>query len=174
MSDKNTKPTTAKDEPKKSKLEQERDEYLAGWQRERADFQNYKKDIDKLLAVQSTRAEDRVLLDVLQLVDYLQMALAHVPAEAQSQPWYAGFTHIQRELERLLGNYDVVAFSPLGEAYDAHQHEAIETVESTAYPAGHVAAVLAPGYRRRDHVIRAARVNVVAESVSETSPPTDS
>ena len=74
----------------------------AGWQRARADYQNLKRRSEEQRAESASIAGDRLLIRVLDLADDFDLAVEHVPEEAQDSPWVEGITAIDRKLRALL------------------------------------------------------------------------
>src|SRR3989344_5472992 len=103
-------------------------EYLAGWQRSRAELDNFKK---RLQTSQHEREEQQLrslLLPLLGLNDNFRAMVAHVPEDLQAHPWVEGATHIAKQLRDILAEFGVVTLEPKGEAFDPRRHEAIEHV----------------------------------------------
>lgn len=135
------------------------DEYLAGWQRERADFQNYKKDAEKRMATIASYAKADCLADFLRIADYFVSALEHAPEEVLSSSWGQGIGHIQREIDRFLENQGVERMQTVGQKFDPALHEAVEEVEGEK--PGRISKEVQAGYTMGDRVLRAAKVKVV-------------
>jgi molecular chaperone GrpE len=101
-----------------------------------------------------------LLLKVLAVADDFDLAVEHVPAEAQGSPWVAGITAIDRKLRALLESEGVTAMDTVGQPFDPREHEAIASEDTTEVPDGTIVRELQRGYRIRDRVLRPALVAV--------------
>jgi molecular chaperone GrpE len=145
-------------------------EYLLGLQRERAEFQNYKRRTAEEREATLGLASDLLLAKVLVLADDFDRAIEARPTVLAGDAWVDGVTAIDRKLRLLLESEGV---SPIdvapGAAFDPHEHEALVNVPSDVHPEGAVVAELQRGYRVRDRVLRPARV-AVAKARDEDAP----
>ncbi len=142
-----------------SKLQQERDEYLAGWQRARADYDNVKKDLDKERASIMEFAHRTLITELLPVVDHFTEAIKYIPADQQSQDWVMGIMHIKKQLDDFLQAEGLERVAQEGDVFDPNIHEAIKT-EEQAGMTDKVVEVVRQGYRFKERLIRAARVVV--------------
>ncbi len=153
----NTQPTT--DAPKddtQAKLE----EYLAGWQRTRAEFANYKKRVEREMSESRQKGALEALAKVLPIIDDFERAMGNIPAELESNPWMNGVTLLLKKFEKLLNEHDVTVMDPVGEPFDPGRHEAIGMDDSDTIESGHVTVTLQKGYVSGDKVVRPALVRV--------------
>lgn len=137
-------------------------EYLAGWQRARADLDNFRKQAARHHSAEQERARAAVIEPLLTLSDNFAAMTQHVPTELQGNAWTTGVLHIARQLESLLATYNVERIAGAGDVFDPHQHEAIEKVADSSQPSGRVVEVVQPGYRVGERVLRPAKVRVAA------------
>lgn len=135
-------------------------EYLDGWQRERAEFANFRRRVDKERDEISQSAAVDVLVKLLPVLDDFDLAIANVPAEKANEEVMKGFQMIHRKLGGLLENTGIKVINPVGEPFDPAQHEALGQDPAGETPAGHVSAVLRKGYLYGAKVLRAALVRV--------------
>jgi molecular chaperone GrpE len=135
-------------------------EYLDGWQRERAEFANFRRRIDKEREELSQSAAVEVLGKFLPVLDDFDLAIANVPADQVNEEVMKGFQMIHRKLVGLLDNAGVKVINPMGEPFDPTQHEALGQDPAGDLPAGHISAVLRKGYSYGNKVLRAALVRV--------------
>ena len=135
-------------------------EYLDSWQRERADFLNYKKRTDK----DREQAHSNAICDVVQkylvILDDLERALKSCPPELESSPWVEGIEHVYRKLLSLLEQEGVKQMIPNQDMFDPIIHEAVVQEENPDRISGQIIEVISPGYLIGDRVIRPARVKV--------------
>jgi len=127
------------------------EEYLAGLQRERAEFANYRR----------RTAEEREA--ILALADDFDLAIEARPEAIAADPWVEGVAAIDRKLRALLESEGVkqIDASP-GTPFDPREHEAIATVPSAEHGEGEIVDEIRRGYRLRDRVVRPALVAVAA------------
>jgi molecular chaperone GrpE len=64
-------------------------------------------------------------------------------------------------MDKILAKFDVVQFSPLGEVFDPHSHDAVFVVSESEHPNNHVGTVMQSGWKIGDRVLRAAKVGIV-------------
>lgn len=134
-----------------------RDEYLAGWQRAKADFINYKKDeLKRLEEVARYGAED-VMRELIVVLDNFDIGLA---ALEKKGPVEKGVYMIRAQIEDILKKrgLEKINMKP-GDPFDPVIAEAIAEGESEL-PAGTVMEEIEAGYRWGDKLIRPARVRV--------------
>ncbi len=145
-----------------AKLKQQVQEYLDGWQRERAEFANYRKRVDNQLKDSYQNASLDLLKKFLPIVDDFERAMTSVPPEIADQPWLNGITLIYRKFQKILDDYGVEAIDPVGQPFDPNRHDAMLRVEDSGLPANTIVEELRPGYCLGDRVIRPALVKVQA------------
>jgi len=140
----------------------EKDEYLLGWQKERADFANYKKQEDERKMIYSEAVRERILSRFLTVIDSFNMAFANREAwEKVDENWRKGVEHIYAQMNNIFEEYGVRPIGEVGEAFDPNIHQSIEMVKTNVKEQDHtVAVVIQKGYKLADRVIRVARVNV--------------
>jgi molecular chaperone GrpE len=130
---------------------------LAGWQRERADFSNYKKRIEQEKADLLNYADAEMIKSILPVVDDMERAFSMVDHKLKSLSWVEGFRQIQRKLQDILRDHGCSEIECLGQPFDPNLHEAV------AYEEGDEGAVISEhrkGYRMKEKVLRVAQVTV--------------
>jgi molecular chaperone GrpE len=143
-----------------SGLKAQAEEYLAGWQRTRAEFANYKKRTDRELSESRQRGALDTLGKILPIVDDFERAMGNIPAELQGNPWTNGVTLLLKKFEKLMAEHEVTVIDPVGEPFDPSRHEAIGMDDSDTVESGHVTVTLQKGYISGDKVLRPALVRV--------------
>ena len=140
----------------------EKEEYLLGWQKERADFANYKKDEDARRAMNSLAMRERILASFLGVMDSFNMAFTNKEAwEKVDANWRKGVEYIYSQMNGVFEEYGVKPVGVEGEDFDPTQHESIDMVVTDKKEDNHkIAVVTQKGYKLGDRVIRPARVNV--------------
>jgi molecular chaperone GrpE len=166
--------TAATPEERTAALQAERDEIKDRMLRIAAEFENFKKRARKAESDAVAEARERVLKDMLEVVDNLERATG---AQAQAGGNGAvdaaavvkGVNLVLRVLQQKLERYEVRPFDAQGQPFDPRLHEAISRVESDV-PAGAVAAELQKGYRVGDRLLRPALVSVSTGGAGKKSP----
>jgi len=140
----------------------EKEEYLTGWQKERADFANYKKQEDDRKGVFSEAMRERILTRFLTVIDSFNMAFANKEAwEKVDATWRKGVEYIYAQMNGIFEEYGVKPIGEEGEAFDPNIHQSIDMVATDQKDLDHkVAEVVQKGYKLGERVMRAARVNV--------------
>ena len=161
----------------KTELEEARgkaDEYLAGLQRERAEFANYKRRTAEEREAMLGLAGEDLIRKVLALADDFDLAIEARPPAIANDPWVEGVVAIDRKLRALLESEGVgqIDATP-GTPFDPREHEAIANVPGTGRPEGEIVSEIRRGYRLRDRVVRPALVTVAAEPENATAAKTD-
>ena len=146
------------------------DEYLAGLQRERAEFANYKRRTSEEREAMLGLASEDLIRKVLALADDFDLAIEARPPAIANDAWVEGVAAIDRKLRALLESEGVrqIDAAP-GTRFDPRQHEAIANVPGTGRPEGEIVNEIRRGYRLRDRVVRPALVAVASEP--ETAQP---
>lgn len=138
----------------KEELRREHDTLL----RTLADFDNYRRRIERDRAGAARSGKRDVILSLLEVLDGFDRALNHIDDAPSSVA--QGVQAIHRNLLGVLERHGVTRFDSLGEPFDPRFHDAIGTVESDEVESGTVADELQRGYRWGDEVLRPARVRV--------------
>ncbi len=143
----------------------EKADYLANWQKERADFINYKKGEDERKKQTLDFAREQFVEELLPVLDAYDMAFSNKDAwEKVDKSWRMGVEYIHSQLLKVLADNGVTEIAPKeGDAADANLHDLIDTVETEDVSKDHtIASVMQKGYKMRDRIIRPARVKVYA------------
>jgi len=142
------------------RIRSERQEFLDGWQRARAEFANYRKRVEREQEEARSRIAGETLVRVLAIMDDLDRALRDRPAEPEAAAWAEGIELIYRKFQALLEAEGVQLIQAEGQAFDPSLHEALSHEESEAHAEGQVIEVVQRGYRIGDRVLRPALVRV--------------
>lgn len=140
--------------------QQQAQEYLDGWQRERAAFANYRRRTDEERGTMARTAAEDVVCQLLPLLDDLDRAVAGVPAEAADHPWVQGVRLVQRKFRQVLEDLGVEEIEATGCQFDPELHEAVTHEESAEFREGEVIGEVLKGYRMGDRVLRCSVVRV--------------
>jgi len=132
-----------------------REDYLAGWKRERADFLNFKKVESERIEKYINITKDELILDFLPVLDNIYLAEKELPKECN---WTKGFLGIKAQIENFLKRQGVQEIDCLNKKFDPHFHEAIEELKDEK--PGMVVEVIQKGYMLNNKVIRPAKVKI--------------
>ena len=158
-----SKLTTQGVEDLKKKLEecqQLRDEYLAGWQRARADFLNYKKGGVEKLGEILKYANENLILKILPILDNFDKAEKEIPDNKKNDKFLAGVLQIKTQFQDFLKNQGVEKIKTIGEKFDSNFQEVVEEVEKKGVESGIVLEEVQKGYKLHGKVIRPAKVKI--------------
>lgn len=140
----------------------EKQEYLDGWQRTKADFVNARKNDEEQKGHLIKFAKEGLINDMLSVVDNFEMAFANKDAwEKVDKNWRLGIEHIHTQFLKVLEEHGLVQFDPKEEQFDPSRHDSIESVVTKDKSKDNtVVEVLQKGYILNDKVIRPAKVKV--------------
>jgi len=136
------------------------DEFSDGWQRERAEFANYRKRMGRDLDTQKTNFKTDIIKKYLAVKDDLERALKNMPESLQEESWINGIILINQKLSSLLDGEGIEPIPAEGQAFDPQIHEAITNEENDEVESGFIIEVVQQGYKLGDRVIRPAKVRV--------------
>jgi molecular chaperone GrpE len=134
---------------------------LEGWQRAAAELANYKRRQEEQLKLQRDRIKGEVLAGVISALDDMDLAFQNVPEELNGQlvGWVEGFRLVQRKLNKVLEEQNVMPISTEGD-FDPTVHEAVSYEESNDHKEGQIIGELRKGYQVGNRVLRPALVRV--------------
>jgi molecular chaperone GrpE len=137
-------------------------EYLDGWQRERAEFFNFKKRMEREASQGGQNAFGNAIRRYLDIADDLARALKNNnrPLEGNGAIWAEGIDLIHRKLIAAFETDGVKMMDTSGKFFDPNLHEAISNEDSPDHECGEIIEVVQPGYTLGERVIRPARVRV--------------
>jgi molecular chaperone GrpE len=127
--------------------------------RRQADFDNYRKRIEKERFEDSKRATARVIEGLIPVIDGFEHALA-AHREAEYENYRKGFELIYKQLLDNLTKLGAERIDPLGKPFDPHLHQAVDRAETTEHADGTIMQVFQPGYVFHGRVLRPAMVRV--------------
>jgi len=132
-------------------------DFKDGWQRSRAEFDNFRKRVERDNVLVYQNAVGNIIKRYLPIMDDLQRALQARPADLA---WASGIELIYRKLQSILDSEGIKRIEAEGQPFDPNFHEAIGQEPCDELPSGHVVAVVQNGYMLGDKVIRPAMVRV--------------
>lgn len=158
------------------KLEKERDDYLRGWQQERADVLNYKQKENERINGVIKFANQSILKNLISVLDDFNFTVSNLESlqdtnKEMSKNWEVmlkGIYLIRNNLEHTLTEYGLVKIDSLGKTFNPAIHEAINYISDTSKPADIITEELQNGYSLEGRTIRPAKV--VVNSPPEAKP----
>ena len=132
-------------------------EYRDSWMRAQAEFQNYKKRLDRDNELLYASMKGDIIKKVLPALDDLERALQNRPVD---DAWASGIELITRKLQNILNTEGLKRIEAEGAVFDPNFHEAISHEHNEDFESGQVIAVVQNGYMLGERVIRPALVRV--------------
>jgi len=144
------------------KLQNEKQELMNTLVRRQADFENYRKRMEKERHQDRHRAVEGLIEGLLPVLDAFDRALESVDDSASAE-YIKGFEMIRRQLADSLAKQGLKRIEAVGKEFNPHFHHAIERVETHQHPDGIVIGEMQPGYVFHDRVLRPAMVRVASQ-----------
>jgi molecular chaperone GrpE len=144
----------------KADAEAKSKEYFEGWQRERADFSNYKRRIERDQQTLSQSITGEILKKYLLVLDDMDRAVRMRPADGDLTVWAGGIELIYRKLQMIIDQEGIKRIPAETEEFNPLRHEAITYEDSPDHASGAIIGVVQEGYILGDRVLRPARVRV--------------
>jgi molecular chaperone GrpE len=143
-----------------AKLQAQCDEYLNGWKRAKADYQNLKKETEEKQKVIFDFASANLLMEILPVYDNLKKALKLLPE--QDNGWAEGIKQIKKQFESLLKDQGVEEIKTINEKFNPEFHEALSKEKKEGIETDTIIAEVSSGYLMKGKVLVPAKV-IVAE-----------
>ena len=146
---------------KLKELQELKEEYLAGWQRAKADFLNYKKEeADRIGELVKYGTED-LIFKILPILDNFDLAEKKISLKLKDNEYIKGVFQIKKQLHDLLKNQGIEEIKTIKENFDPNFHEVVAEINSKDKKSGVIVSEVQKGYTLHGKVIRPARVKVV-------------
>lgn len=151
------------------KLQKEKEEYLTGWQRAKADYINLQKEMNEGKKNTINLTKENVIREFLPVLDSFDMAFMNKEALARvDKEWRVGVEYIHQQFMKSLADLEVEKIDSIDVDFDPSIHQPIETIRTDDKQKDHkIEKVIQVGYKMKDlstdkagRVIRPARVNV--------------
>ena len=145
------------------RLESERDEYYDLLLRTKAEFENYRKRMDKEkadLRMESQSAPIHELLPILDACEKGLETLSDASIDPQLQPYYEGYKLLLTQLKSVLARFEVEVIPGVGTQFDPNVHEAVLREFTTDHEDGAIVDEYRRGYTIRGRLLRASQVKV--------------
>jgi molecular chaperone GrpE len=168
-------------EQEKSELEQklireseQATDYMNRHQRLQADFANFKRRAQQEQEQREQLTTAQVISLFLPALDSFERAFATLPESLRGYSWIDGLSLVLMEMQRALqfGGVEPIEVEP-GHAFDPLRHESVGEVESSEYPAGHIAVILQSGYAARGRTLRPTLVQLARQAAPQAVEASD-
>lgn len=150
-----------KKDSKMEKLQAENLELKNDLQRTRADFENYRKNVESRVSNAQNLGEKKAILALIPMVDDIERAISHLPEELVQNAWAQNVVKMSKNLEKNLSKLGVEKInSTEGTTFNPELHEAIQFNEESEGEEEVIVEELRAGYTLKGEVLRAAMVKV--------------
>jgi molecular chaperone GrpE len=154
-----------------NKLRAEKEDLLQTLVRRQADYENFRKRMERDRSEEGRRGVERMIVDLIPVLDGFDRAL-HAHDDPAYEEYRKGITLIRKQLWDALARHGVQRVDAAGKMFDPHVHQAIERVESHELPDGFIVDVFQDGYIFHGRVLRPAIVRVAIDPGSRPGTPT--
>jgi len=137
-----------------------KDEYLAGWQRVRADLLNYKKDELERIGELIKYSANGLILKILPILDNFEIAEKKLPENLKNDENVKGLLMIKEQIKEFLKSQGVEEIKSVGEKFDPNFHEVVEEVGVKDKEPGIVIEEIRKGYKIDGRLLRPAKVKI--------------
>lgn len=144
-------------ESEEKEISKDEEELNTRYLRLAADFQNYKKRVEKEKGDIYAYANEKIVVELLDVIDNFERALEH---SGENESFAEGMNMIFKQFKGVLEKSGVEEMNALGEPFDPNFHHAVLTENSVEYESGEITQVLQKGYLLNKKVIRPAMVKV--------------
>lgn len=140
------------------RVKQERQEYLDGWQRAKADAVNMRKDAEARAARSAEMLREELVHDIIPALDSFDMAALSDAWAEVSDGFRSGMEMVQNQLLDALKRHGIERYGKVGEQLDHALHEVAEERDDMPGEHGTIARILRYGYKAGSRVLRPAQV----------------
>jgi len=134
--------------------------YSDGWQRERADFDNYRKRVVRDRDQEKQNITVDILKKYLDIYDDLDLAMKNAPQSEEVKQWKDGIAMILKKMHKILETEGIEPISKDMKFFDPQFHEAISHEDNPDFESGQIIEIIKQGYQIENRVIRPALVRV--------------
>jgi molecular chaperone GrpE len=142
------------------KCQKEKADFLAGWQRARADFLNYKKEEIERIEEILKYANEELILKFLPILDNFYLVEKKIPENLKKEENVKGILQLKNQFLDFLKKQGVQELKTIGKKFDPNFHEATEMVEAKNVESGIILEETQKGYLLHGKVLRPAKVKV--------------
>jgi len=162
VAEENTTEAIKKLKEKLKKAENEKSEYLTGWQRAKADLINARKRDEEAHRELAKFANEGLIVELIPVLDSFEMAMKNKEAwDKVEKNWRVGVEYIAQQLKKVLEDNGLQELDPLGKSFDINIHEAVEHVPAgNKSDEGKIIEVVQKGYSLNGKVLKVPKVRV--------------
>ena len=143
------------------KCNAEKADYLAGWQRAKADFVNARREEDERRSDFAGFVEAKIINDFLPVLDSLEIATKDKNWQTLDKTWQDGIKSLHGQFMDILRSYDIEEIKALGEKFDPAKHESVGEMETgDEKEDGMVVEEIRKGYKLGNKIIRPTQVKI--------------
>lgn len=143
-------------EHKQTEIKAAQDKQLRAY----AEMENYKKRTTRDQMEQLRYANEKLLKELLPVLDNLERALSHIKEAPERSPWAEGVDLTYRQWLEVLKKFGVMPITSIGEPFDPSRHQAVTYLDTNEHPENHVAEELQKGFLYHERVLRPSMVAV--------------
>jgi molecular chaperone GrpE len=144
------------------------EEYLTRLKYAQADLENLKKRFDRQMEEVKNYSNERLVLELLEVVDELEMAVKSGRSSDPAETLIQGVEMTLKKLEKVLKNEAVSPIECLGRAFDPSKHNAVARIEKDGVEDCTVIEEVRKGYIMKGKVIRPSIVKIAVKPLSKT------
>ncbi len=146
---------------KLKECQKQKDEYLTGWQRAKADFVNARKDDEKRGEEFKKFAEARLIVDILPILEGFESAFSDENWEKLDSDWQDGIKSLYKHFINVLKGHRVGPIEAKGKKFNPEEHEAVAEIEVKDEKDDNVVMEeVRKGYKMEDKILRPAQVKI--------------
>ncbi len=140
----------------------DKEEYLTGWQRAKADYVNLQKEMDQVRKSAAILTKEKMVENLLPALDSFDMAFANKESwEKVDKNWRTGVEYIYQQFISSLSDSGVEKIDKVGVPFDPNLHQSIESIPTDDESKDHtIEKIIQAGYKIGERVVRPARVNI--------------
>lgn len=140
----------------------DKEEYLTGWQRAKADYVNLQKEMDQVRKNTGILTKEKMVENLLPALDSFDMAFANKESwEKVDKNWRTGVEYIYQQFISSLSDSGVEKIDKVSVPFDPNLHQSIESIPTDDESKDHtIEKIIQAGYKIGDRVVRPARVNI--------------
>ncbi|NQV90566.1 nucleotide exchange factor GrpE [Candidatus Uhrbacteria bacterium] len=135
-------------------------EYLGGWKRALADYDNLQKDLARERSELRQRAKEDVGYQIIAVLDNFDQAAKFQPEglPKEAETWLMGLMHVRNQLESVMQDLGLVAYGGIGDAFDAHLHDAGGERTEADKADQEILEIAQRGWKMGEKIVRPAKV----------------
>ena len=141
-----------------AQVKTERQEYLDGWQRCKADSVNAKKEMTQSHDRHELRVREGFMDQLLPALDSFDMAAGSPSWDSVDSQWRSGMEQVRNQLLQVVSSLGISRYGEISEAYNPHLHDVVGELSEEGTPSQTIIKVMCYGYKTGDRVIRPAQV----------------